>query len=62
MNKPAEEAVKRIGRIFDEAIARERAKLPDDDEVRQRQDEERKGNDDREWAKERDRRSGAFPE
>ena len=26
MNKPAEEALKSIGRIFDEAIARERAK------------------------------------
>ena len=26
MNKPAEEVLKRIGHIFDEAIARERAK------------------------------------
>ena len=26
MNAPAEEALKRAGRIFDEAIARERAK------------------------------------
>ena len=51
---------KRTGRPWHERDRR-RIALPgdeDEDTVRARAEEERKGNDDREWAQERDRRSG----
>ena len=35
-------------------------KVPDDDTVRAQRNAERQGNADREWAQERDRRSGAY--
>ena len=69
MNKPAEEALKRIGHIFDEAIARERAKRPglappwegeDEDAQRYRAEEDRKAADDREWVARRAERSGEY--
>ena len=66
MNAPAEEALKRIGSIFDKAIARERARFAppwegdDDDAVRYREEEERKARDDREWVARRIERAGAY--
>ena len=65
MNAPADEALKRIGRIFDEAIARERARFAppwegdDEDAVRYRKEERRKQDDDHEWCRRNDERSGA---